>query len=133
MRCALRLRTSPSSRGSPPASRGGDLRRLSSPLRRRCDHEGGPGRPSEHRLASRIRPASVGRADRADGRRGPDATRAHEASFLTSAKTAFGSGGTFGSSVTHLYRTTPPRSRTNTDRLATPSRPKLPKRSYWTP
>src|SRR5205823_366257 len=69
----------------------------------------------------------------ADGRRGPDATRAHEASFLTSAKTAFGSGGTFGSSVTHLYRTTPPRSRTNTDRLATPSRPKLPKRSYWTP
>jgi threonine synthase len=57
----------------------------------------------------------------------------HVASALTSSKTFLGSGGTFGSSVTHLYRTTPERSRTKTERFATPSRPTLPNRSYWTP
>src|SRR5207237_9850278 len=112
---------------------GSDTCLLSSPLRRRRDHEGGPGGPREHRLARGIRLAPVGRANRAHGGRGSDATRTHEASFLTSAKTAFGSGGTFGSPVTHLNRTTPWRSRPNTDRAATPSRAKLPKRSYWTP
>src|SRR2546421_314121 len=71
--------------------------------------------------------------DRPHRGRSPDLSRPHAASFLTSSSTFFGSGGTFGSSVTHLYRTMPLRSRTNTDRFATPSRPMLPNRSYCTP